>query len=446
MAATMVKSGKSSSDSWEPPVRIEKAEMVRISDALLAETNIDFAETEDVFRIHANGLDWDIGNVVYEPKDPSKIAVGPDGKKLALFMMHGGASDWRSIERLARTFCGKRGYKVCNMTYPGRFYFDNPAHDWPDDTFHADGTVRTPVWLKGEDITPDQYDVKTDTSYREIYGSRRYAVARPGSRFHVRMGAWPKAIVEAMLNVCARHFPPDQWSIYVHGHSTGGPFVHTAMQRVENIRGLVGIENSPFGLFFRDIAGHDWPTPFNYILVRDWRELARYKGAELALAEGEKPLFRLAQVMEEVFEQWQAVKHFPQFKAENWYHNRTVSCLTEAATVAAEFQNFNKDETAALVDEYLNYGVPLQGPGVKPVPNLLHGICDYSRDHTVKNYEHLKTRYAALNPAPKFRYIQRGTGVHSYWRTEESLPLGVCPVVTKIWHDAIMNGYFDQQN
>ena len=52
-------------------------------------------------------------------------------------------------------------------------------------------------------------------------------------------------------------------------------------------------------------------------IVRTWRELARYKGAELAKQEGEKPLFRLAQVMEELFEQWDDVKRFPQFKAEN---------------------------------------------------------------------------------------------------------------------------------
>ena len=444
MATNVVRSGDSTSGSWEPPIRIEKDELVKISDAMLAEPDIDFTETEDVFRIHSNGLDWDIGNVVYQPKDPSKIAIGPDGKQLAIFMMHGGASDWRSIERLARTFCGKRGYKVCNMTYPGRFYFDNPEHDWPGDTFHDDGTVRTPIWLKGEAITPDQYDVKVDDSNREIYGSRRYAVSKPDTLFHVRMGAWPKAIVEAMLNVCARHFPPDEWSIYVHGHSTGGPFVHTAMQRVENIRGLVGIENSPFGLLFNKMTGHDWMTPFNYVLIRDWRELARYKGAELALAEGEIPLFRLAQVMEELFEQWGESKRFPQFKAENWYHNRSPSCLTEAAQVAAAYQNFNKDETDALIAEYLNYGVPLEGPGVKPVPNLLHGICDYSRDHTVDTYEFLTAEYTKLNPAPKFRYIQLGTGVHSYWRTEEGLPLGVCPIVTKVWHDAIMNGYFDQ--
>ncbi|MEE2971011.1 MAG: hypothetical protein VX741_12875 [Pseudomonadota bacterium] len=431
------------STGWEPPDRIEKDELVRISDRVLAEREIPYSETEDIFRINANGMDWDIGNIVYAPDNDSDIAIGPDGKKLAIFMTHGGASDWRSIEILARTFCGKRGYKICSMTYPGRFYFDNPEHDWPNDTFHDDGTVRTPVWLKGENITPDQYDLETNNDFREIYGTRRYAVAKPGSNFHVRMAAWPKAIVEAMKDICARHFPPDEWTIYVHGHSTGGPFVHTLMQRVGNIRGLIGIENSPFGLLFRDIAGHDWPTPFNYVLVRDWRELARYKGAELALQEGEKPLFRLAQVMEEVFDLWANVKRFPQFKAENWYHNRTPSCLTEAAQVSAEFQGLNKDETEALVAEYLDYGVPLAGDGVKPVPPLLHGICEFSRDHTVKNYQQLGAAYADMTPAPKFRFIQLGTGIHSYWRAEDGLPLGVCPIVTEVWHDAIMNGFYD---
>jgi hypothetical protein len=445
MTATVVTEKKSATGGWEPPVRVERDELIAISNAILGEPDIGYAETEDIFRIHSNGMDWDIGNIVYEPSDSSTIPVGPDGKKLAIFMTHGGASDWRSIERLARIFAGKRGYKVCSMTYPGRFYFDDPNHDWPDDTFHANGTVRTPIWLRGEEITPDQYEIRTDSSNREIYGSRRYAVAKPDTVFWYRMAAWPKAIVEAMKDICARHFPPDEWSIYVHGHSTGGPFVHTLMQRVDNVRGLIGIENSPFGKLFNQMTGHDWPTRFNYVLVRDWRELARYKGAELALQEGEKPLFRLAQIMEELFEMWEDAKRFPQFKAENWYHNRTPSCLTEAAEVAAKYQGLDEADTEALVQEYLDYGVPLEGDGVKPVPPLLHGICEFSRDHKVEKYEFLATEYAKLNPAPEFRYIQLGTGVHSYWRTEDGLPQGVCPVVVKIWHDAIMNGYFENR-
>jgi hypothetical protein len=428
---------------WEPPARLSKPEMVKISEAVLAEPDVAFTEAEDVFRIRANGLDWDIGNVVYAPEDPGRIAVGPDGKKIGLFMTHGGASDWRSVERLARTFCGKRGFKVCSMTYPGRFYLPDPSRDWPGDTFHADGTVRTPIWQRGETIGADQYTVKIDTSHRSIYGSRSYAVAKPDTPFYVRMAAWPKAFVDAMKDICRRHFPPEEWSIYVHGHSTGGPFVHTLLQRVPNVKGLIGIENSSFGEFYHAMTGHDWPTPFNYVLVRTWRELARYKGAELALQEGDKPLFRLAQIMEEIFEAWDDVKRFPQFKAENWFHNRTPSCLTAAAEVAAKAQRLNRDETAALVDEYLGYGLPLTGPNDKPLPPILHGINRFSRDHTSDNYKIIAAKFAALARPPKFRVVELGTGVHSYWRTEEGLPLGVCPVVVKVWHDAIMNGYYD---
>lgn len=438
MAATAVNSG-----SWEPPKQVDRDALVSISERLLAEPDIPWSRAEEISRIRANGMDWDIGTMVYAPDDPGRIAVGPDGKRIGVFMTHGGASDWRSMEPLAKTFCGKRGYKVCSMTYPGRFWFDNPEHDWPGDTFSEDGTVRTPVWLRGEAITPDQYEVRADDSNREIYGTRRYAVARPGTLFHLRMASWPKAIVEAMKDICARHFPPEEWSIYVHGHSTGGPFVHTLMQRCDNVRGLIGIENSPFGSLYNRMAGHDWPTPFNYLLVRDWRELARYRGAELAMQEGEKPLFRLAQVMEELFALWDASKRAPQFKAENWYHNRTVSCLTEAARVAAGHQRLNRDETAALVDEYLGYGLPMQGPGTKPVPPLLHGICAYSRDHRPEKYEMMRAEYAKLSPAPKFDYIRLGTGIHSYWRAEDGLPLGVCPAVVKIWDEAIMNGWYE---
>ena len=428
---------------WQPPRRLEKTELVAISDAVHAEPDIAFRESEDIFRIRSNGLDWDISNVVYAPQPESRTAVGHDGKKLGIFMTHGGASDWRSIERLARTFCGKRAFKVCSMTYPGRFYFHDASRDWPDDTFHADGTVRTPIWLKDESIAADEYEVKSDASNRAIYGSRAYAVAKPGTRFYVRMAAWPTAFVEAMKGICRKHFPPDEWSIYVHGHSTGGPFVHTLMQRVANVKGLIGIENSSFGEFYHAMAGHDWPTPFNYVLVRTWRELARYTGAELAMQEGNKPLFRLAQVMEEIFESWDKVKRFPQFKAENWYHNRTPSCLIEAAKVAAAFQKLDREETAALVQEYLDYGVPLAGADVKPVPSILHAINQFSRDHTRENYKVIAKKFAALERPPRFEVIEFGTGVHSYWRTEDGLPLGVCPVVVKIWHEAIMHGYFD---
>jgi hypothetical protein len=428
--------------AWTPPKHIPKEEMISISEAVLAEPGMRFREYEDIFRIRSNGFEWDIGNVVYEP-DAEEAARGPDGKKIGIFMTHGGASDWRSIERLARGFAGKRGVKVCSMTFPGRFYFGNESRDWPGDTMTSDKSVRTPMWRKDEVIGPDQFDVKIDTSHREIYGSRSYAVAKPGSIFYHRMAAFPKAFVDAMMDICARHFPPDEWTIYVHGHSTGGPFVHTLLQRVSNVKGLIGIENSSFGEFYHRMTGHDWPTPFNYLLVRTWRELARYKGAELAMQEGKQPLFRLAQVMEEIFEYWDEVKRFPQFKAENWFHNRTPRLLEEAARVAAKHQGLDLGGTQGLVDEYLSHGLPLTGPGVKHIPPILHGINAFSRDHTPENYRTISKLYDELEHPPKFGVIELGAGIHSYWRAEPGLPEGVCPVVVKVWFDAIKNGWYE---
>lgn len=428
---------------WKAPEEISRSEMIAISDAVLAEPDGPTREYEEIFRIHSNGMNWDIGNVVYDP-NPANVAIGRDGKKIGIFMTHGGASDWRSIERLARGFAKKRGLKVCSMTYPGRFYFPDPSRDWPGDTFKSDGTVRTPIWLTGEDITPDQYEVISDDYNRDIYGTRSYAVAKSGTPFYERMAAFPKAFVDAMMDICRRHFPPDEWTIYVHGHSTGGAFVHTLLQRLENANGVIGIENSSFGQFFHEMTGRDWPTPFNFLLVRSWRELARLKGAELALAEGKKPLFRLARVMEDIFGAWNDAKRFPQFKAENWFHNRSPSCLTEAAHVAAKRQRFNAKQTNDLIEEYLSYGIPQAGSGARKIPPILHGINAFSRDHTPERYRLLADLFSKVEPAPKFNFIKLGTGVHSYWRSEEGLPEGVCPVVVKIWYDAIMGGYYEE--
>ena len=96
------------SSDWSPPVRLSKEEMVRISEAVIAEPDIPFNEYGYLFRIHSNGFDWDIGNVVYAPTDPTQNPIGRDGKKIGIFMTHGGASDGAPLSA-GRGFCGKRG-------------------------------------------------------------------------------------------------------------------------------------------------------------------------------------------------------------------------------------------------------------------------------------------------------------------------------------------------
>jgi hypothetical protein len=85
---------------------------------------------EDIFRIRELEMDWDIGVVVYDPENADNIPIGPDGKKIGIFLLHGGVSDFKSVERIARILPGKFGIKVASMTFPGRFYFLDRSRDW----------------------------------------------------------------------------------------------------------------------------------------------------------------------------------------------------------------------------------------------------------------------------------------------------------------------------
>src|SRR5882672_3007308 len=149
-------------DTWQPPESISREESLARSAAVLAKPNLPLRQNEDIFRIHALGLDWDMGVTVYEPSDPKQIIRGADGNKVGVFLLHGGSGDYKSMEPIAKVFAEKFGCKAVAMTFPGRLYLDDPRRDWPDDTIRADGTVRTPIWKKGERITPDEYEVVRD--------------------------------------------------------------------------------------------------------------------------------------------------------------------------------------------------------------------------------------------------------------------------------------------
>jgi len=43
-------------------------------------------------------MDWILGSMVYEPADASKIPAGPDGKKVGIFLLHGGTSDYKDLD------------------------------------------------------------------------------------------------------------------------------------------------------------------------------------------------------------------------------------------------------------------------------------------------------------------------------------------------------------
>jgi hypothetical protein len=90
----------------------------------------------------------------------------------------------------------------------------------------------------------------------------------------------------------------------------------------------------------------------------------------------------------------------------------------------------------------LGYARELSGPGVKPVPNFLsiHGINDDTV--TLKRCQRSLPLFAKVDPPPKVRPISLGAGVHSWSWSDDKLPQGIVPPVAKLWHDAIMNGFF----
>jgi hypothetical protein len=444
---------------WTPQSFVPLDQILDESATMLSSQDRAFTEYEDVFRISEVGLDWDIGVMVYEP---AEIALAPSGQQVGVFLLHGGSQDFRSMEGFARLITAKLGYKVVSMTYPGRLYLDSSDRVWPCDTIREDGSVRTPIWLAGESVDRDEYDVIEDLSMRQRYGTRVLAKAKPGTRFHARMAGWPAAFETGMKQACARHLGPE-FSVVVHGHSTGGPFVSMLSQRVPNIVGLVAIENSPFGYIQeearvytgnaeRRAAGKpertaaEWRRvdPFDELSIRTWREEARYAGPEAAANEGLPALMRLPELMEEVLDTWDRVKIQANFKCEYMVTRNVVASLEAAAIATAERLGLSPDDTAALVARYVGMTRELVGPGAKPVPATLFGITSASRDHPEEVYHDvILPLFAAMNPPATAALTKFGAGVHEYTKPAPELPMGVAPSVITSWQAAVDNGFFE---
>ena len=445
--------------SWKAPAFIPREDVIAASNAVAAMPNLPLDVHESLMRISTLGLEWDIGLLHYVPREADAVR-GPDGKKIGLFMMHGGAGDYKAIDSFARAFAEKFGYTVVSMTFPGRLYLDDPSHDWPGDTINADGSVRTPQWLAGEHVTRDQYDVIVDASMRNKYGTRTLARAKPGTRFYDRMAAWPAAFEDAMIEACARHLPPAEFTIYAHGHSTGGPFVAMLSQRVPNIAGLVALENSVFAYIgdekervmgFGAIEGLEAPAEsagvlgdlFNDLYIRTWRDTARYRGPEALGQEGPGALMRLPWLMEDVLEAWDRGKARPQFKAEYSVTANLLEALEAGARAVAQRLNYDEAQTRALIDRFFGYTRELSGPGVKPVPPILFGLAKDSRDNSPQAYRDvIEPMLAKITPAPRVATTRFGAGVHVYGKPEKDLPNGIATAAAKFYHEAISGGFY----
>ena len=427
----------SQKSSWEPPSSIPRDEVLKLHHRVAGLPSIRTRMSEDIFRIQALEMDWDIGVVTYEPEDRSKIPTGPDGSKVGIFLLHGGVSDYKALDTLSQVLAEKFAFKVASMTFPGRFYFLNPDRDWPGDVENPDGSARTPLWTRETHITKDQYEIVQDISRRETYGTVISLAAKEGTEFYHRMAAWPVAFEEALKETARRHFPEREFSIYIHGHSTGGPFAMMASQRIPNIAGVVGYGTSPFGAMYTEITGDQWNFPFSWLRLRTWRDTARY------LYEGLKDNgLGLPMLMELTYERWNKTKNRPNFKAEDFVHKNSRRSLEAAARVSAARLGLSQSDTEALVQKYLGYTRELTGPGVKPVPPFLsiHGINDDTV--TLARCERSLPLFAKLNPAPKVRCVSLGAGVHTWAYTEPELPQGVATPVASLWYDAIVNGFY----
>src|SRR5262245_62508308 len=115
--------------TWEPQAVIPREQALQLHRDVMAMPSRPIQIREEIFRLHQLEMDWDIGVVIYEPQDASRIPRGPDGKKVGIFLLHGGVSDFKSVERVGKLLPEKFGIKVASMTFPGRFYLNDPERD-----------------------------------------------------------------------------------------------------------------------------------------------------------------------------------------------------------------------------------------------------------------------------------------------------------------------------
>jgi len=429
---------------WNPPSEVSVEQIEAASRAAVERADEPISVEQYLFTIESLGLEWDVGGAVYQPR--GAVTTGPDGRPVGVFLIHGGGGDHRGFDTMARLLARQKGYRVVTVTYPGNLYL-GPDHgaadpyDWPGDTFGPDGAIRTPMWRRGEVIDSGQYDLVEevgDDVFRAKYGTLMFLRAKPGTRFHDRLAAWPGAYEDAFVAACARFLPADTYSIYASGVSTGGPFAHMLLQRVPNIVGLVGAESSPYGAIFSRMLGQGWPYDFDMMTIRTWRDVARYAGPEA----GPEAYRRLPWLMEEVFEKHRSMTHRPLLKAQHLVQFAAVDALEHAAQATARRLGLDEAGTKELVDRFTGYPFPL-GEGARPVPPLLYCIMANSRDHTYQRYsEILLPALAELDPAPKASIVRFAVGVHSYQQPLGDLPFGTAPAVADVWADAISGGYY----
>src|SRR5256885_15031710 len=126
-----------SSSNWQPPEFVSREQCIKDTEEVLGMADVAIKSTEDIFRINVLGMDWDLGMVVHEPVDASRIPTGAAGKKAGFFLLHGGSGDFKGNERHAKMLATKFGFRAIAGTFPGRFYFPGASREWLGATIYA---------------------------------------------------------------------------------------------------------------------------------------------------------------------------------------------------------------------------------------------------------------------------------------------------------------------
>ncbi len=426
-------------------IEVAGPELARWSAAVLDRPDLPHTERDEHFRIDCAGMGWDVAGRLYAPEPEHQLREA-DGRPVGVLLLHGGGSDHRFLHNLASILAQKLGIRALAMTYPGHWNFDADGHDWPGEPLDdGTGRPRLPIWDRSDPIGHDEYDVVTyadDPVLRANGGTAFFLAARPGTQFYRRQAAWPLAYEQAFREACARNFPEDEFALYLHGHSTGGPLAHMLLQRIGNVRGLLGMETSSFGIIKRQmdpLGSGGEQFPFTYLTLRTWRDAARYLGSE----SGDMAKRHLPLLMEQVFESWERQRGKPGFKSEQFIQFAATDALTAAAEAVSDDLGYAAAERAALVERYLGYTAPLTGPDAPPLPPLLYILNEGSRDHRLDNYTGvLLPTLRSFDPAPRTQVHYLRAGIHDYNKPTPDLPRGVAAVGAGIWHDAITSGYF----
>ena len=63
-------------NTWQPPEFVSREQCIKDTEEVLGLPDIPITSSEDIFRISVLGMDWDLGMVVHQPADASKIPAG----------------------------------------------------------------------------------------------------------------------------------------------------------------------------------------------------------------------------------------------------------------------------------------------------------------------------------------------------------------------------------